>query len=103
MQYLTMLLRFAKGNRIHRPLTRNTANALYRIGTSVDYTQRIERDEILREEATKVVQAAKDCSISLVTTMRSNSAGRTRHFTNIWVMSDDKKVRLQQRCKCTSL
>lgn len=65
----------------------------------MDYTQRTEREDIPQEEATKVVQVTKACSISLVTTMRSNSLGRIRHSTSIWVLSEDGQLRMQQQCK----
>jgi len=78
------------------------AKNLCSVGISVDYIQRNHSDESSEQQTSKVVQVMKDCTISIVTKMRSNSVGRTRHVTSVWAMSDDRTVRLQQQCRCPS-
>jgi len=78
------------------------AKNLFSVGISVDYIQRNNSDESAEQQTSKVVQVMKDCTISIVTKMRSNSVGRTRHVTSVWATSDDRTVRLQQQCGCQS-
>ena len=70
-----------------------------RTGVCVDYTLRHQSEGKPEENITEMVEAMKSCKISIVTKTRSNSAGRTRHITSIWALSNDRKIRLQQECK----
>lgn len=49
----------------------------------------------------KMVEVATACKISVITKMRKYATGS--HFeTSIWTVSNDKKVRLQQKCRLQS-
>lgn len=46
----------------------------------------------------KMIEAATACKIKVITKMQKYATGS--HFeTSIWVLSNDKKVRLQQKCR----
>lgn len=75
------------------------SNCCLRKGVSVDFTQRNPSEEYPEEEKTKLTKAMEQCKISIVTKMRSNSAGKTRHITSIWALSDDRETRMQQECE----
>lgn len=46
----------------------------------------------------KMIEVATACRIKVITKMQKYATGS--HFeTSIWVLSNDKKVRLQQKCR----
>lgn len=46
----------------------------------------------------KMIEVASACKIKIITKMQRYATGS--HFeTSIWVLSNDKKVRLQQKCR----
>lgn len=46
----------------------------------------------------KMIEVATACKISVITKMQKYATGS--HFeTSIWALSNDKKVRLQQKCR----
>ena len=65
-----------------------------RIGTSVEYTVPDE-DKV---GDWKIVEATSRCKISVVTKrFKLPHTDKTRYISSIWALSDDRKVRLQQR------
>ena len=63
-----------------------------RRGTSVDYTQPDEN----KVGEWRMVKACGECSIKLITRKKKISGG-VRYLTSIWVLSDDRSVRMQQK------
>ena len=62
-------------------------------GASVEYT--VPDEDKPRDW--KIVEATKNCQISVVTKRFKLSSDKTRYISSIWTLSDDRKVRLQQR------
>ena len=64
------------------------------IGSCVEYTVPDEE----KPGDWKIVEATKMCQISVVTKMfKLPNTDKTRYISSIWALSDDRKVRLQQR------
>ena len=63
-------------------------------GSSVEYT--VPDEDKPRDW--KIVEATKKCKISVVTKrFKLPNTNKTRYISSIWALSDDRKVRLQQR------
>lgn len=67
----------------------------HRRGRCSEYTQ---PDE-LEPGGFKMVQATSECQIYLITKRHTLSNGLMCFTTSIWVLSDDRSVRLQQERK----
>ncbi len=68
----------------------------HRRGASVEFTQ---PDPELPGEW-KMMEATGPCRISIITKKQQLSAGSTRYITSVWVISDDRGVRMQQKRMC---
>lgn len=70
---------------------------MIRVATLVEYTA----PDPEKPGELKMVEAATACKISIITKMQKYATGS--HFeTSIWTLSNDKKVRLQQKCRLQS-
>lgn len=73
------------------------AYMMIRVATLVEYTA----PDLETPGELKMIEVAAACKISIITKMQKYATGS--HFeTSIWTLSNDKKVRLQQKCRLQS-
>jgi len=82
-----------------KEIFRNTAILCDVRGQLVEYTSLIETEDSWKPPEYEMVEAARECRICIVRRRDSLPDGALRFTTSIWVFSDDRQVRLQQKRK----